>query len=117
MDKIYVGSGRILQTQFGILPKVAFSRKDLNKLIAYLDQNDSEWVNLDMKEKKEKTEGTATHYFEVSTYLSDKPKEKNEFKPSDNKIYIQGPERARVTNAGWEFDSQYKKDEESSLPF
>jgi len=81
MDKIYVGAGRILQTQFGILPKVAFSRKDLNKLIAYLDANGSEWVNLDMKEKKEKTEGKATHYFEVSTYLNDKPNEKNEWVP------------------------------------
>ena len=81
MEKIYLGNGRILQTQFGILPKVSFNRKDLEKMLKYLNENDTEWINLDMKEKKEKTEGKATHYLEISNYTNEKPKGKNEFTP------------------------------------
>ena len=116
MEKIYAGTARMLATQFGTLPKVTFSRKDLNTLLEYLNQNDTEFVSLNVKEKPQKVEGKPTHYLQVDEWKPNSVKEKNEFKPADNKIYNQGPERARVTNAGWEFDSQYKNDGEG-LPF
>lgn len=116
MEKIYAGTARMLTTQFGTLPKVTFSRKDLTRLLEYLNENDTEFVSLNVKEKPQKVEGKPTHYLQVDEWKPNAVKEKKEFKPVDNKIYNQGPERARVTNAGWEFDSQYKNDGEG-LPF
>ena len=113
MGKIYGGNAKVITTKFGEMWKVSQNRSDLEKLLQYMNDNDTEWVNLDIKEKPQKLEGKATHYLELY-----QPKEKEELKPAntEKKIFIQGPEKARVTNAGWEFDSQYKNDGEG-LPF
>lgn len=81
MDAIYAGTARMLATKFGTLPKVTFSRTDLNKLIKYLDENDSEFVSLNIKEKKEKPEGKPTHYLQVDEWKPNANKEKNEWVP------------------------------------
>jgi RNA binding exosome subunit len=68
MSKIYGGNAKIIQTKFGTMTKISQSRTDLEKLLAYLNSNDTEWVNLVMKEKQEKVEGKATHYLEVDDW-------------------------------------------------
>lgn len=109
MNAIYAGTAKLVATKFGEMTKVSFNRTDLEKLTKYLNDNDTEWINLVIKEKKEKVEGKPTHYLQV-----------DEWKPSgqqtEKKIFIKGLEKARVTNAGWEFDSEYKNDAEK-LPF
>ena len=67
-SKIYAGSAKIVRTQFGDLTKVSFSKGDVAKLTQYMGDNDTEWVNLVIKEKKEKVEGKATHYLEVDEW-------------------------------------------------
>ena len=80
MSKIYGGNAKIIQTKFGTMTKISQSRTDLEKLLAYLNANDTEWVNLVMKEKQEKVEGKATHYFDVDDWkpvqVANKPTEK-----------------------------------------
>jgi hypothetical protein len=68
MSKIYGGNAKIIETKFGQMTKISQSRSDLEKLLAYLNENDSEWVNLVMKEKQEKVEGKPTHYLEVDDW-------------------------------------------------
>jgi hypothetical protein len=45
-----------------------------------MNENDTEWVNLDIKEKPQKVEGKATHYLEVyqreAIQLANNPTEK-----------------------------------------
>jgi hypothetical protein len=80
MSKIYGGNAKIIQTKFGEMTKISQSRSDLEKLIAYLNTNDTEWVNLVLKEKQEKVEGKPTHYLEVDDWkpvqVANKPLEK-----------------------------------------
>jgi RNA binding exosome subunit len=68
MSKIYGGNAKIIETKFGQMTKISQSRSDLEKLLKYLNENDTEWVNLVMKEKQEKVEGKATHYLEVDEW-------------------------------------------------
>jgi hypothetical protein len=68
MSKIYGGNAKIIQTKFGEMTKISQSRSDLEKLLAYLNTNDTEWVNLVLKEKQEKVEGKPTHYLEVDDW-------------------------------------------------
>lgn len=65
MEKIFCGSAKIIPTKFGELTKVSFSQKDIDTLQANINNG---WINLVIKEKKEKVEGKATHYLEVDTY-------------------------------------------------
>lgn len=67
-QKIYAGSGKVINTSFGQMTKLSFSRSDLQKLMEYCDSVGNGWVNLDLKEKKEKIEGKPTHYCEVNQY-------------------------------------------------
>ena len=67
MEKIYAGSGKVVKTQYGDLTKISFSKTDLEKLIGLADQNKG-WVNLVLKEKKDKVEGKPTHYLEVDNW-------------------------------------------------
>lgn len=64
-DKIFCGSGKIISTKYGELTKISFSQKDLDTLQANMVNG---WINLVVKEKKEKVEGKPTHYLEVDTW-------------------------------------------------
>jgi hypothetical protein len=88
MSKIYGGNAKIIQTKFGEMTKISQSRSDLEKLLAYLNANDSEWVNLVLKEKQEKVEGKPTHYLEVDDWKPVQVANKNEgnFKPTEKRI-------------------------------
>jgi hypothetical protein len=67
-DKIYCGSAKIVPTQYGELTKVSFHKDDINKMVAYIKENGGDWINLVLKEKKEKVQGKPTHYLEVDTW-------------------------------------------------
>jgi len=81
-EKIFCGSGRIVQTKFGELTKVSFSESDIEKLKNNLSNG---WINLVLKEKKNKVEGKPTHYLEVDTWKpSEKPNSSNEINSTDD---------------------------------
>jgi hypothetical protein len=82
MEKIYAGSGKIITTKYGELTKISLSRKDVNTLTDYLNDNDTEWVNLVLKEKQNKVEGKPTHYLEVDEWKPTGGTEKANYAPS-----------------------------------
>jgi hypothetical protein len=88
MSKIYGGNAKKIQTKFGEMIKISQSRSDLEKLIKYLNENDTEWVNLVLKEKTEKVEGKPTHYLEVDEWKPVQVANKNQgnFKPVEKRI-------------------------------
>lgn len=75
MDKIYAGSAKIISTQYGDLTKISFHKEDINKIVKYMKDNDSDWCNLAVKEKKEPVEGKPTHYLEIDQW---KPENKEQ---------------------------------------
>lgn len=75
MEKKFCGSAKIINTKFGELTKISFSQKDIEVLQENMVNG---WINLVIKEKKNKVEGKATHYLEVDTFV---PKKEN--KPND----------------------------------
>jgi hypothetical protein len=79
MEAIYAGTAKLVATKFGEMTKVSFNRTDLEKLTKYMNENDTEWVNLVIKEKKEKVEGKPTHYLQVDEWKPNTTKEKKEF--------------------------------------
>lgn len=64
-EKIYCGSAKVVTTKFGELTKVSFSKKDIDTMQENLKNG---WINLVIKEKKEKVEGKPTHYLEVDSW-------------------------------------------------
>lgn len=64
-EKIYCGSAKVVTTKFGELIKVSFSKKDIDTMQENLKNG---WINLVIKEKKEKVEGKPTHYLEVDSW-------------------------------------------------
>lgn len=83
MGKIYGGNAKVITTKFGEMWKVSQNRSDLEKLLKYMNDNDTECVNLDIKEKPQKVDGKPTHYLELYQKESNenKPKEKNDWVP------------------------------------
>lgn len=73
MEKIYAGSAKIVQTNFGELTKVSFNKDDINKMVQYMKDNQSDWINLDIKAKQSPQEGKPTHYLEVNTWKAQMP--------------------------------------------
>ena len=64
-EKIFCGSAKTIQTQYGEMTKIAFTADDLSKMRDNLDKG---WVNLVLKEKKNKVEGKPTHYLEIDDW-------------------------------------------------
>ena len=88
MSKIYGGNAKIITTKFGDMWTISQSRKDLETLLKFMNDNDTEWVNLSVKEKQEKVEGKATHYLEVWQREAIQVANKNEanFRPTEKRI-------------------------------
>ena len=79
--KIYCGNGRIFNGKFGIVPKMSMSRSDVNTIVKFMKDNNLEWINLEMLEKKNKEEKKPTHYICVDTFKPEKQGSKTETKP------------------------------------
>ena len=75
-DKIFCGSGRIINTKFGELTKMSFSKTDLETLQSNL--NEKGWVTVVVKEKRNKVEGKPTHYVEVDTWQPSAQQDSND---------------------------------------
>ena len=78
----------MITTKFGDMWTISQSRKDLETLLKFMNDNDTEWVNLSVKEKQEKVEGKATHYLEVYQREAIQVANKNEanFRPTEKRI-------------------------------
>lgn len=64
-EKIYVGNGRIIKTQYGELMKLSFTAEDIEKMQKNLDNG---WINVVVKERRTPSEKGTTHYLEVDTW-------------------------------------------------
>lgn len=64
-EKIYVGNGRVIKTQYGELMKLSFTAEDLEKMQNNLDNG---WINVVVKERRTPSEKGTTHYLEVDTW-------------------------------------------------
>ncbi|NCP66781.1 hypothetical protein GW756_00545 [bacterium] len=64
-EKIYVGNGKKITTQYGDLMKLSLTAEDLEKMQANLSNG---WINLNVKERREPSAGGMTHYLEVDTW-------------------------------------------------
>lgn len=67
-DKIYGGSSRVIQTKYGPLTTVSQSKRDLQNLLAYLNEKNLEWVNLNIVKNKEQVPNKPSHHLVVNTY-------------------------------------------------
>jgi len=88
MSKIYGGNAKMITTKYGDLWTISQSKKDLETLLKFMNDNNIEWVNSSVKEKQEKVEGKATHYLEVYQREAVQMANKNEgnFKPTEKRI-------------------------------
>jgi len=77
MSKIFIGSGKNIAGQFGTIEKLSFSRKDLETMIANL--NDKGYVNILRKQRKEADKYGNTHYCEIDNW---QPKQQEQPKPT-----------------------------------
>jgi hypothetical protein len=67
-DKIYGGSSRVIQTKYGPLTTVSQSKRDLQNLLAYLNEKNLEWVNLNIVKNKEQVPNKPSHHLVVNIY-------------------------------------------------
>jgi hypothetical protein len=67
-EKIYCGSGRIVQAKFGGIIKISMHRDDINKIVSHMKSEQIEWVNIEMKAKKDPEQGKPTHYLQIDTW-------------------------------------------------
>jgi hypothetical protein len=72
-DKIYCGSAKIITTQYGEMYKGSMHRDDISKVLAWMDENNSEWFNFAILEKRDKIEGKPTHYMQLDEWKPNKP--------------------------------------------
>lgn len=67
-EKIYVGNGKKITTQYGDLMKLSITAEDLEKMQANLNNG---WININVKERREPSAGGMTHYLEVDNWKPD----------------------------------------------
>jgi len=79
-EKIYAGSGRIVNTQFGDMPKITLHKDNINTIVKYMKANNSDFCTLVMKQKREIVEGKPTHYLEIDQW---KPEKKDDYYTPD----------------------------------
>ena len=70
-EKIYVGNGKKITTQYGDLMKLSITAEDLEKMQQNLNNG---WININVKERREPSAGGMTHYLEVDNWKPDPEK-------------------------------------------
>ena len=80
-EKIYCGNAKTIETKFGKMLKISFSKTDLEKLNYAIAGK--EWVNCNLKKKQTIVEGKTTHYLEIDTYV----------KPTDTRSQVSESEK------------------------
>lgn len=80
-EKKYCGNAKVITTQFGDLTKVSMHKDDINTVVKWMKDNNSEWVNFAIKEKREKVDGKPTHYCEIDEW---KPESSNNTQTNQN---------------------------------
>jgi hypothetical protein len=73
-EKVFCGTGRSIQTQYGELLKLSFTSEDLKKMEGKLENG---WVNVLVKKRRTPSESGLTHYLEVDNWKPDPSKFKN----------------------------------------
>jgi hypothetical protein len=66
-EKIYCGNAKTIETKFGKMLKISFSKTDLQALNKAMEGK--EWVNCNLKKKQTIVEGKPTHYLEIDNYV------------------------------------------------
>jgi len=79
-EKIYCGNAKIRKTNFGDQMQISLSKDDINKIVGYVKSEKLDWVNINVKEKREAVEGKPTHYLEIDTWKPDPNFKKEERK-------------------------------------
>jgi len=74
-EKVYVGNGKEIETQYGKMMKISFSEEDVQKLQENLK---NKWVNCVVKERREPSEKGTTHYLEIDQFLPNKEYKKKD---------------------------------------
>lgn len=67
-DKIYCGNGRIVSGKFGDIIKISMHRNDLKRIAEYMNENETDWINLELKRKKSPVDGKPTHSLQIDTW-------------------------------------------------
>ena len=68
MSKIYVGNAKVINTDYGQMLKVSLHRDNVNDIVKWMKENDSDWCNIDVKKKREPKEGKPPYYLEINEY-------------------------------------------------
>lgn len=89
-EKIFVGNGKEIQTQYGPLLKLSFSAEDIEKLQGNLDNG---WINVVVKKRREPSERGTTHYLEVDKWKPTQdggaPAEKSKPAPAGEEVSVE----------------------------
>jgi len=65
-QKVYVGNGKQIDTQYGKLLKLSFSKKDLELMLSKL--NAKGYINLNCNERKSESEWGHTHSMQIDDW-------------------------------------------------
>lgn len=67
-EKIYCGSAKKVDTKHGEITKIRLTIEDLNKIINYMHDEDKNFIEIDIKEKKQLSFNKATHYLQINNW-------------------------------------------------
>ena len=70
----YIGNAKTVNTKFGEMTKLMYHINDLKDLVKFMEDNQMQFVNIDIKQKKEPSKAGYTHYGEIDTW---KPESQN----------------------------------------
>jgi len=77
MEKIFCGSARVIKGKFGDITKLNLSKEDIRKIAKYMTDEKLDYVNIEVKAKKECEQGKPTHYLQIDTWKPE-PKKSND---------------------------------------
>ena len=80
-ERIYCGNAKTIQTPYGDLTKVSMHKDDINAIVKWMKDNNSDWVNFAIKEKQTKVDGKPTHYCEIDEW---KPEQTQQNAPTND---------------------------------
>jgi len=85
-ETIYCGNAKTIQTNYGGIVKLSLHKDDINRIVKYMKDNNSDWCNIDVLEKRNPEQGKPTHYLKIDTWKPDEEKKEESGLPQSESL-------------------------------
>jgi hypothetical protein len=103
-ENLYVGTGKLMESQFGRFIKLSFRADDLKQMLQYV--NESGWMSVTLNPRQQPSASGATHYMKIDTWQPNQNQQQGGYQQQQGGFQQQPPQQQQFQQDGFQQSQQ-----------